>query len=401
MKMSKKFAGLALVTLLAPTLLSAQQAFAEDSTVESSTEQAVSFESSTIESTIASSSTEETTVASTSEVSVTSESSVEETTISSTSSTTETTSSTTSSEPKKETKATSLSIPVSFVLADGTSVGTGTLSGEAGTNASIAIPAGYAVSGFSEAGFSDGASNGVIYVSGILSDTITSLTITLYATNSPGVDVNLVDDAGKPVIGEVGTLFVGDIGDTFIYTAPEIRGYKLVSDPTIQITLTDTFQEINVKYERITTNITIICLDTAGNNLMETNQTFSGKFGEIYTLEPAQFFGMQLISIDGTLVTYPIRIEYTDQDQVLTLVYIDLVDPPINPIVPTPAPAVVTSVAPVIEKLNNIPTPKEQPKKALPKTGEESNGIALTMLGVSLVATVYFTKKKRADEFSL
>lgn len=403
MKMNKKIAGLALVTLLAPTILTAQQAFAETSTTAESTQQtAPTVDSSTIESLPLESTTIESTAASTSDTvfsseSTTSESTVEESASAETStSTTETTS---SSEEKKESKATKVSVPVHFIDESGAPISSTTLTGEVGKTASTSIPKGYAVSIISAPGFDTYAIAGVIYLSGILSDSMPAITVSLYATSSPGADINLVDQEGLPVLGVQGTFYVGNINDSFTFIAPEVRGYRLVGNPTIPVTLTDKLQTIDVVYERITTKLTIICLDTSGNNLMDENQVFEGKFGETGTFTPAWFPGMQLISVNGAPVPDPITVEFTDTDQTMTLVYADIWQEPLWPIDPIPAPSTITPVAPVVEPLNAVLPPVEQKKKStLPATGEKTNGITLSVLGMTVIAGVYFTKKKRENE---
>lgn len=405
MTMNKKLAKVVLVTLLAPTILTTQQAIAEELPTIASTQESIpTIDSSTIEgSSFPSTTTEETTtetIASSEsqpeESTITESSTVESSTLVSSNSTTETSS---SIDTGKQSKAV-ISVPVTFVDNLGTTISATTLSGDAGATVSAAIPAGYAVASISAPDFAAEALDGIIYVTGTLSDSMAPITVTLYATSSQGAEINLVDEDGNPVFGVRGTFFVGDIGDTFTYNAPEVRGYRLVGNPVITITLTDQLQNIDVVYERITTKLTVICLDTLGKNLMDKNQVFEGKFGDTGTLSPAWFPGMKLVSVNGLPVTYPINVEFTDQDQIMTLVYdVEKVEEPIEPISPLPKPGQIEKPEPIVEPLNNVLPPVEQEKKtSLPETGEKTNSITLSVLGMTVIAGVYFTKKKRKNE---
>ncbi|MBL1225415.1 MucBP domain-containing protein [Enterococcus sp. BWR-S5] len=219
-----------------------------------------------------------------------------------------------------------MNFTVSFVdETTGVLIGSSTIAQEEGTTVVIALPTnGYFVvdtpvgSGFS---VELDASNNPVLV-GEVTSASADFTVTMRAFNASGdAQINFVDEAGNAVAGAPSVMLGGEVGDVVSYDPPVIPGYTY-SGGTVSVTLTDTLQTVNVVYTRIETTLTVTYLDQAGNQLI-ADETYTGKFGEVYEFTPASFSGLELISMNGapfTTADLPIVVSMGETDQHMVLV---------------------------------------------------------------------------------
>lgn len=293
---------------------------------------------------------------------------------------------------EKETKAT-VTMTVDFLLEDGTLIGSDTLTGEEGEVVGFNLEMSVLVIDFDiTSGFEvvyDPDSDAAYFI-GALDANVPYLSVTVRLVDLAGeVAVNFVDDAGNPVIGAAIVTLGGEVGDVVTYTPAEIAGYTY-NGGDVTVTLTEEEQEVTVVYERVTTNLTVICQDEAGNKLME-DQVFEGKFAEMYTLTPARISGYTLQSANGAAVDGPINIEFTESDQTMVLVY----SKHVTPVVPAEPEITPTTPEPQIETMNAPKAAVEE--KELPETGEgQANGM-LTVIGTMMVVSMAYIVKKKHD----
>ncbi|WP_086348382.1 MucBP domain-containing protein [Candidatus Enterococcus clewellii] len=419
----KKKVYVALLSLCCPIMLNTQQVFAEEVASETApTSETVAAEEGTTES-----GPEEVPVESAPEVSEeapvateetqesteeTSNTVVEETEVSE-----ETVESTETPKeaPVEEEKAARalVNFEVSFVdETTGALIGTAPISKEEGTVAVIALPTnGYFVvdtpvnSGFSV----ELDENLNPYLVGTVTAATTDFTVTMRAFNASGdAQINFVDEAGNPVNGAPNVMLGGEVGEVVSYDPPVIPGYTY-SGGTVSVTLTDTLQEIPVVYTRVETKLTVTYLDTAGNPLI-ADETYTGKYGEVYAFTPASFSGLELISFNGAPFSeadLPITVTMGETDQHFVLVYGApvVIDEPapyepsqIDPVVP-----VVEEVRPAVQPMatKEVKPKSAKVKKSLPETGEKEN-MVVAAAGMILVAqAAYVLKKKKENEFGL
>lgn len=420
----KKKVYVALLSLCCPIMLNTQQVFAEEVASETApTSETVAAEEGTTES-----EPEEVPVESAPEVSEeapvateetqesteeTSDTVVEETEVSE-----ETVESTETPKEapveKEEEKAARalVNFTVSFVdETTGALIGTAPLSKEEGTVAVIALPTnGYFVvdtpvnSGFSV----ELDENLNPYLVGTVTAATTNFTVTMRAFNASGdAQINFVDEAGNPVNGAPNVMLGGEVGEVVSYDPPVIPGYTY-SGGTVSVTLTDTLQEIPVVYTRVETTLTVTYLDTAGNRLIEKDEIYTGKYGEVYAFTPASFSGWELISFNGAPFSeadLPITVTMGETDQHFVLVYGErtvIAEPaPYEPSQIDPVVPVVEEVRPAVQPMATKEVKPAKAKKSLPETGEKEN-MVVAAAGMILVAqAAYVLKKKKENEFGL
>lgn len=309
-------------------------------------------------------------------------------------------------ENVEETKEKAARALVSFTItfADETTgavIDTITVSEEEGSAIGIALPTnGYFVvdtpvgSGFSV----ELDENMNPYLVGTVTAATADFTVTMRAFNASGdAQINFVDEAGNPVAGAPSVMLGGEVGDVVSYDPPVIPGYTY-SGGTVSVTLTDALQTIDVVYTRIETTLTVTYLDEAGNQLI-ADETYTGKFGEVYAFTPASFSGLELISLNGapfSSADLPITVEMGETDQHMVLVYgVPAVEVPGSP----GQPSQVQPVNTVVEV-----RPEVKPvyaKKTLPETGEKENMVAAAAGMILVAQAAYILKKKKENEFGL
>lgn len=295
---------------------------------------------------------------------------------------------------------------VQYVLADGSLVATGTYTGNVGETGYVDVPAGYVVSGISDPSFysSHDAATGLSRIYGTLSENVTMLTVTVVADTESGVLFNFVDEAGNPVIGQSSVLKPGVPGEAYSFTAPAVKGYTTPAQTEYTGTLGAGVTVINIVYTRVQTSVTLVYVDEAGNSL-GTNEVWTAGFGDVYSVWPAVFYGMELVSVNGQPLTealLPITLTFEEVDQTLVFVYREASSVIPTEIVPpksTPG-ASFDGEAPQITK--QIVAPLEQPlskQVLLPETGEKETSLVAMFAGTIMAAqAVYLFKRKQENE---
>lgn len=380
----------------------------EASTEETTTDsEEVSSETTTEESTEAS--TETSGTESETETTVDTEETTSDTTTEETSTLDEEVITTETSESEAETPATKVAatvdLNVTFVTADGTAISSGAYSGTEGELGYIDVPAGYVVSAISDASFfsSYDSTTKLARIYGTLSPAVTDLTVTVAPTTEASVLINFVDAAGDPMINQSSVLLTGVSGDAYKYQTPTITGYS-GGGTELTGTYTDELVSIDVVYTPVETTLTVVYLDEAGNKLKD-DETFTGKYGEVYNLTPAWFVGLDLLSLNGTAMTeadLPVEVTMTDADQTFTFVFgkrVTYVPAPVDPVAPLadpiadPAPNVTQPVSVAVTKVAD-PAPLQD---KLPETGTKENSMLITMAGIALVVQGAYVFKKRQE----
>lgn len=413
MKTNKKFASLALVTLLAPTLLNAQLAFAEDTQpapveqqeVVSEEKQPEAEKEADVETQPEAEKEvpqEETQPESKPEQETPKEEAKPETTPEAEK--TET--------PKKEKAATNVTVIVNIVDQDAGPINTLSFTGEAGTTQNVALsltPGAYTFVSTSDAmaiPVADATGNLGLQLTFPDTNQIVSVTVKKLAGIVGGnVYVAHIDDRGLELTQAI-TVLGGFIGESYTTEPRNIPGYILVSTPANSIgAFTDTEQEVIYRYDRVQTTVSVVCVDENGVPLGDVVSEV-GKFDDAFTITAPEVPGYEYLGISQAAYSAsPSMVfegKYGLEDQSFVATYRKIVEVPTIPAAPTaPTPGIQTTTVPTLlaEPIKTAPIKKEH--KKLPETGETETSSFVASLGLTIIAAVYFTKKKREDEFSL
>ncbi|EOL50809.1 MucBP domain-containing protein [Enterococcus caccae] len=229
----------------------------------------------------------------------------------------------------------------------------------------------------------------------------------LEGTIGGNVYVAHIDDRGFEITQAV-TIMGGFVGDRYTTTPKNVPGYFLVNTPANhEGYFNETNQEVIYRYDRVQTNVSVVCVDENGTPLGEVVSR-SGKFEDTFTITAPEVPGYEYLGISQAAYSanpsMTFEGTYGVEDQSFVATYRKIVEVPAIPTAPTPD--IETAAIP-----NLLPTPiktdlvkKESVKKEhkkLPETGEAETSSFVASVGLTIIAAVYFTKKKREDEFSL
>ncbi|WP_375178363.1 MucBP domain-containing protein [Enterococcus rotai] len=422
MKTNKKFASLALVTLLAPTLLNAQLAFAEDTQSapveqqevvpeekQPETEKEVDVETQPeAEKEVPQ---EETKPESKPEPETPKEEAKPETTPEAEKEAEKT------ETPKKEKADTNVTVIVNIVDQDAGPIHTLSFTGEAGTTQNVSLE--LTTGAYTFVSTSNGMAIPVADAAGNLglqltfpdTNQIVSVTVKKLAGIVGGnVYVAHIDDRGLELTQAI-TILGGFIGESYTTEPRNIPGYILVNTPVNSVgEFTDTEQEVIYRYDRVKTTVSVVCVDENGVPLGDVVSEV-GKFDDTFTITAPEVPGYEYLGISQAAYSASPSMTFEGtyglEDQSFVATYRKIVEVPAVPAAPTaPTPGIQTTTAPTLlqetiktELLKTEPTKKEH--KKLPETGETETSSFVASLGLTIIAAVYFTKKKREDEFSL
>ncbi|MBO0475114.1 MucBP domain-containing protein [Enterococcus ureasiticus] len=418
MKKNKRFASLALVTLLAPTLLNAQCALAEETpSVPAEQQQEVVPEKEQPEAekevepekqpepeseTKPETPVEETKPENKPEKDPTKEEAKPEAEKEAEK----------KEQPKEEKAATNVTVTVSLIDQTTGIIQNLPITGEAGstTNIKLPLPAGQ----YEFVSTSDALA---IPIADATSQLGLQLTFPSSATGSYDISVTVrqlagivggnvfvlhLDDLGNELTQAV-TILGGFVGEGYTTEPKNIPGYTLVETPLNNIgTFTETEQSVTYRYDRVQTTVSVVCVDENGVPLGDVVSQ-AGKFNDTFTITAPEVAGYEYLGISQATYSNPSTTfsgTYGLEDQNFVATYKKIVEVPATPADPTPS---IQTVA-VPNLLNQVPVKTENPKKEhkkLPETGETETSSFVVSMGVTLIAAVYFTKKKREDQFSL
>lgn len=420
MKKNKRFASLALVTLLAPTLLNAQCAFAEEAPSVPSEQQEVvpEKEQPEAEKEVEPEKQPETEAKPETPVEETKPESKPEKDPSKEEAKPEAEKETKEKEQPKEDKA-ATTVTVMISLIDQT---TGTtqvipIAGEVGTTKNIGLP--LEAGRYEFVSTSDGLAIPIVDETGQLGLQLTfpnsntgihniSVTVRQLAGIVGGnVFVLHLDDLGNELT-EALTVLNGFIGENYTTVAQNIPGYTLVNTPLNNNgSYTETEQTVIYRYDRVQTTVSVICVDENGEPLGEVVSQV-GKFKDTFTITAPEVPGYEYLGISQATYSNPSTTfsgSYGLEDQHFVATYRKIVEVPATPAAPTPSiqtatiPNLLEQVPVKTELLNNKQSKKDH--KKLPETGEAETSSLVASIGLTIIAGVYFTKKKREDQFSL
>lgn len=415
MKKRKHLVSLTLVTLLAPTLLNAQYVFAEEAQPVTAEQQEMDSEKEQPETEKEAESekpTEATPEAPTEEAkpenkpgqdSSKEEAKEEENT---------------TDVPKNERANTQITVVVSLI--DETPGGiTQSLSftGEAGTTQNVQLP--LAPGEYEFISTSDGMAVPIADATGQLGLQLTfpnSTTDTHYISVSVkrlagiiggNVYVTHIDDVGNELTQAI-TVLGGFVGESYTTEPKVIPGYTLISTPVNHAgTFLDTEQSVVYRYDRVQTTVSIVCVDENGTPLGDV-VSHVGKFKDTFTITAPEILGYEYMGISqSTYSTSPsttFKGTYGLEDQNFVATYKKIVDVPTTPGDPKPdiQKTTIPDLLPTTVKTELVK--KDLVKKEyknLPNTGEAETNSLIATLGLTIIAAVYFTKKKREDQFNL
>ncbi|MGX7149597.1 MucBP domain-containing protein [Enterococcus ureasiticus] len=416
MKKNKRFASLALVTLLAPTLLNAQCALAEETPSAPSEQQQeivpekeqpeaekeVEPEKQTESETKPETPVEESKPENKPEKDPTKEEAKTETEKESEK----------KEQPKKEKAATNVTVTVSLIDQTTGIIQNLPITGEVGTTTNLELP--LTAGKYEFVSTSDALAIPIADATGHLG---LQLTFPSSATGSYAISVTVrqlagivggnvfvlhLDDLGNELTQAV-TVLGGFVGETYTTEPKNIPGYTLVETPLNYTgTFTETEQSVTYRYDRVQTTVSVVCVDENGVPLGDVVSQ-AGKFNDTFTITAPEVAGYEYLGISQATYSNPSTTfsgTYGLEDQNFVATYRKIVEVPATPADPTPN--IQTAAIPNL--LNQLPVKTETPKKEhkkLPETGETETSSFVVSMGVTLIAAVYFTKKKREDQFSL
>ncbi|MBO0441164.1 MucBP domain-containing protein [Candidatus Enterococcus ikei] len=416
MKKNKRFASLALVTLLAPTLLNAQYVFAEEAPSVPSEQQEVvpENEQPEAEKEVEAEKQPET------ETEAKPETPAEETKPESKPekdsekevSKPEAEKEVNEKEEAKEEKAVT-NVTVNISLIDQTTGSTQSLSitGEVGTTQNVQLP--LAAGQYEFVSTSDGMAIPIADATGQLGlqltfpnsasgiHSISVIVKQLDGITGGNVYVVHLDDLGNELTDAV-TILGGFIGDIYTTTPKNIPGYTLVNTPENHTgSFIETDQRVIYSYDRIQTTVSVVCADENGVPLGDVVSQ-AGKFKDTFTITAPELAGYEYLGLSQA--TYSNASSTLDgtfglEDQHFVATYRKIITVPGTPEAPTANIQKAT-----IPNLLQTPVKTDLSKKVnknLPETGETEINATMTSIGLVIVAAVYFTKKKRENEFSL
>ncbi|MGG5342771.1 MucBP domain-containing protein [Enterococcus sp. AZ192] len=242
------------------------------------------------------------------------------------------------------------------------------------------------------------------------------------------VNIKHLDDFGN-LLTQFDLFVAGFVGDSYNTMPITVPGYFLTATPENATgTITATPQTVIYQYDRVQTTVNIVCVDENGTTL-GTPVSQPGKFNDSFTIDAPVIAGYEFLGFSlSAKQTTATSIEgiYGLEDQYFTATYRKITsttDPSegITTTVPGTLPVVKTtqtssrkkdnaSSPSVIQvttnkQMNTLLPPLIQKKSytqaQLPKTGERKMSNSLTVIGFGLLGVVYFTKKKRENEFTI
>lgn len=420
MKSNKKFASLALVTLLAPTLLNAQHAFAEETQPAPVEQQEVV--------------TEEVQPEAEKEVDVETQPEAEKEVSKEDANTESKPEKEASKEdakpevtpdaekeagkeetPKKDKADTNVTVLVDVVDETDGLIHTLSLTAEAGSTDVYALgltPGAYTFVSTSDPmaiPVADAAGNlGLQLTFPSATSGVHAISVTVKKLDGiigGNVYVAHLDDRGVELTQAI-TILGGFVGETYTTEPKSVPGYFLVSTPDNHAgSFNEVEQEVIYRYDRVQTTVSVVCVDENGVPLGNVVSEV-GKFEDAFTITAPEVPGYEYLGISQAAYSanpsMTFEGTYGLEDQSFVATYRKIVDVPTIPTAPTaPTPGIQKTTIPSL-----LPAPiktdlVKKEHKTLPETGETETSSFVASLGLTIIAAVYFTKKKREDEFSL
>ncbi|MHC5215129.1 LPXTG cell wall anchor domain-containing protein [Enterococcus sp. LJL128] len=274
----------------------------------------------------------------------------------------------------------------------------------------MSAPKGYVVSSISDIRITSNNSAVSGSVQGYLSSDLTVLTVELSLPTDTSVVFNYVDDQNYIITGGYPVPYItGTPGEKYTFNPPEIRGYIYEGGPITGIFGNSGTELFHVKYTRLEYDLNIVCVDENGNQFY--SETHRKKWDDHIWINPQIFSDRELIGFDdlldieGNPITandFPYLYTFIIGGETLVFRYKTLSTieelPGINNVVPPATivqPVVHNNLAPeqVILPLTNTTTKTEN---QLPATGEESSAVAL-IVGTSMAAYAGFLLLKKKE----